>query len=70
MGSDQLRLVLRANALVMQNLLYVFSVISGMNSENKQREHLGQSMAYIDDDYQKVLKELLGHNDIIRFFEF
>jgi len=37
----------------------------GMVAENKQREHLGQSMAYVDQDFENLtLVHGLGVNDI------
>jgi hypothetical protein len=34
--------------------------IAGMIAENKQREHLGQSMAYTEEDFEKARCEMLG----------
>ena len=40
--------------------------MAGMEAENMQRQHLGQSMAYVEADFQKVIDENgLNHNQVI-----
>lgn len=40
----------------------------GMQAENKQREHLGQSVAYQEDSFQKVIIEHgIRTNDVISY---
>lgn len=38
----------------------------GMQAENNQRKHLGQSMAYVYDDFQKITEEYgIYHNALL-----
>ena len=40
--------------------------VQGMVAENMQRSHRGESMAYMEDHFVKVVDESgIGHNDLI-----
>lgn len=44
--------------------------IAGMVAENKQREHLGQSMAFTQEHFESVIREYdLGYNGLLTFFQ-
>lgn len=41
----------------------------GMHAENEQRKHLGQSMAYVEKDFEKIADEFgIHHNNVIEYF--
>jgi predicted amidohydrolase YtcJ len=42
----------------MKTLQALITIREGMIAENKQREHLGQSMAYNDDAFFKLAEEI------------
>ena len=56
-----------------QNLVYMRGVLlqaeiemNGMIAENKQREILGQSMAYVEEDFARLINECgVYHNALI-----
>lgn len=44
--------------------------ILGMVAENMQRKHLHQAMAFVQEDFEAVLREYaLTHNSLITFFQ-
>ena len=53
-------------------ILAIQADVEGMKAENMQREHLGQSMAYTDDDFHamsEILTELATvSNDFVHEF--
>lgn len=41
---------------------------AGMTAENKQREHNGQSMAYVDADFFRLIDKYgIHHNAVVSF---
>jgi len=41
----------------------------GMQAENDQRKHLGQSMAYTEDNFLKLIEDAgIHHNGVMRMF--
>ena len=43
--------------------------ILGMQAENMQRQHQCESMAYVRDDFQKIIDQYgIHHNAVIRAF--
>ena len=42
--------------------------IAGMQAENMQREHLGESMAYVENDFVAIPDSYgIGHNAVVLF---
>jgi hypothetical protein len=49
----------------------LFAEIAGMTAENMQRQHLGQSMAYVEADFlQRIEDSGCHHNDVMRLFNY
>jgi len=43
--------------------------LAGMQAENTAREQLGQTLAYQEDSFQVMMRKyLIGHNDVLAFF--
>ena len=42
--------------------------IAGMQAENMQREHRGESMAYVEDDFAQVIEKYsIHHNAVVEW---
>jgi hypothetical protein len=55
----------RGAFLISQSVCALITAM-GMQAENEQRKHLGQSMAYQEDSFLKViLDHQIGYNDAI-----
>lgn len=57
-------------AFIQARTVAAMAEILGMEAENKQREVLGHSMAYVHQDFCSVIDIYgIGHNDVISFFQ-
>jgi hypothetical protein len=57
----------RAAYLISQSAAAMIEAM-GMQAENTQREHRGESLAYVEDDFQRViLKYGIGTNSAISY---
>lgn len=55
-------------AYIMGQVACALAEIEGMRAENMQREHRGESMAYVMDDFVKAIdKYAIHHNAVIEF---
>jgi len=55
-------------AFIQSQCVCAMAEIEGMKAENMQRQVLGQSMAYTDADFVKVISSYyIGHNDVISY---
>ena len=56
-------------AFIMAQAACAMAEIAGMQAENQQRAHLGQSMAYVEKQFTDVIeRNCIGHNAVISFF--
>lgn len=65
----QVKHFLKEHAYFMSESTCALIEAMGMQAENKQREHRGESMAYVEADFAKLLEKYqLGHNAVIGGF--
>jgi len=58
MGEAEIRMLAEMNALTTE-IAAINLKAEGMRAENAQRMHLEQSMAYTDDDFMEVSRDLI-----------
>lgn len=56
-------------AFVMAQAACAMAEIAGMQAENMQRVHRGESLAYTENDFIAVThRNCIGHNDVLGMF--
>lgn len=56
-------------AFVMAQAACAMAEIAGMQAENQQRIHRGESLAYVENDFAAViLRNGIGQNDVLTMF--
>ena len=60
----------QAAAFVIVQAACAMAKIAGMQAENQQRVHRGESMAYTEIDFENVTRHnVIGHNDVLQLFQ-
>ena len=61
---------LERHAFIISQSVCAMIEAKGMEAENKQREHLGHSMAYTDEDFIDLQeKYCIGHNQVLAYMQ-
>ncbi len=56
-------------AFIMAQAACAMAEIAGMQAENQQRVHRGESLAYVSKDFDAVIdRNVIGHNAVLSFF--
>lgn len=57
-------------AYIMSQAACLIAEVLGMQAENMQREHRGESMAYVMKDFEDaILRNGMAHNQVCSYFQ-